>query len=377
MKRTIFILLPVIFLAFAFNSGNIPSEKQSITPAYYDVTDWKVNGRQILLNGKPFFAKGVGYQPTPVGENPARSPNGDYFTSNYAGIYKPDIDLMDAMGVNAIKIYSWFPDKDHSDFLNYAYSKGIYVIIGYYMPPGTVIGNFAEKLELFRQLAEMTKTHPGIMGYQLGNENVGNDINNPTFWNNLNQIAAKLKSIAPNKLVTTGLVDDGEKSVRAGNNYMTSLDVWGINIFRGKTLGNFYSDYKNASNKPVFITEIGFPNTIRNNGIPAMMPDNSQATADYVEDVMEEINDNSSDDEPDDPVGGVFYFMWTDEWWKQNCPACYSSGPCACSDNTHDYTKDNRSGAFPGGWWDEEWFGLYTADRQARKTVDVLKKMWR
>jgi exo-beta-1,3-glucanase (GH17 family) len=392
MKRIIFILLPILFFAFTFKSGientnnsnfqpKISSGQFQIlpafNPAYYDVTNWTISGRQILKDGKPFFAKGVGYQPTPVGENPARSPNGDYFTSNYAGIYKPDLDKMYAMGVNSLRIYSWYPDKDHTDFLNYAYSKGIYVIIGYYMPPGTIVGNFNEKLGLFKQLAENTKTHPGIMGYQLGNENVGGDINNPTYWNNLNAIASALKSIAPNKIVTTGLVDDGENTVRAGDKYMTSLDVWGINIFRGKTLGPFYPDYLKASKKPVLITELGFPCTIRTNGVPAMMPDNSQAVADYVETVMEEINENSSDDEPDDPVAGVYYFMFSDEWWKQVCPACYSNGPCACADNTHDFTKENHTANFPGGWWDEEWFGLYTADGSPRKAVDVLKEMWK
>jgi hypothetical protein len=387
MKRTTFILLPLILLAFTFKSGIentiSPIEQSGIITStapqsYYDVTDWKVNGRQILKNGTPFFAKGVGYQPTPIGQNPKDPPNGDYFTSNYANIYKTDLDRMYAMGVNSLKIYSWYPDKDHNDFLNYAYSKGIYVIVGYYMPPGTIIGNFQEKLALFKQLAENTKTHPAIMGYQLGNENVGGDINNPTYWNNLNLIAQALKSIAPNKIVTTGLVDDGENSVRAGDKYMTSLDAWGINIFRGKTLGRFYDDYKSASNKPALITELGFPNTIRTNGVPAMMPDNGKATAEYVEDVIEEIHDNSSDDEPDDVVAGVYYFMYSDEWWKQSCPACYTSnGPCACGDNTHDFTLNNSSGAFPGGWWDEEWFGLYTADGSPRASVNVLKNLWK
>jgi exo-beta-1,3-glucanase (GH17 family) len=378
MKRSIFVLLPVLLLALAFRTGNETSEKQTvITPQFFETTNWTVDGRQIKLNGKPFFAKGVGYQPTPVGENPARSPNGDYFTSNYSNIYKGDIDKMADMGVNCIKIYSWFPDKDHSDFLDYAYKKGIYVLVGYYSPNADLKNNFNTIKSQFETLARNTATHPGMMGYQLGNENVGGDAQNPDFWGLYNQIAAALKSIAPSKIVTTGLVDDGMISVRYGNTYMTSLDAWGINVFRGKSLGDFYKTYTDASRKPVLITEIGFPNTVRTNGVPAAMPNNGEATADYVDDVMDEINDNSSDDEPNDPVAGVYYFMWSDEWWKQNCPACWSNGPCACSDNTHDYTKDNSSGAFPGGWWDEEWFGLYTADRQARKTVDVLKSKWK
>ena len=334
MKKIILILLPVLLFAFAIpdnaehalkSGSQIKISKdnlsdETIVQSFYDVTNFTVSGRQVLLNGDPFFAKGVGYQPVPVGEHPNDAPNGDYFTSNYAYIYKPDIDKMRAMGVNAIKIYSWYPDKDHSDFLNYAYNGGrdpIYVAVGYFMPPGTIIGNFAEKLALFKTLANMTHQHPGILGYMLGNENVGNDINNQKFWTNLNQISGALKSIAPNKLTFTGIVDDGMKTVRAGNNYMTSLDVWGINVFRGKTLGDFYSTYENASTKPVFITELGFPASTRPGGNPQVMPDNAAEVGDYAEDVLVEVEKNSSQEDASDPVAGVFWFMWCDEWWKQ------------------------------------------------------------
>jgi len=396
MKKTKSIYLPIVMLLAAVilteanaatitetkssleNVKSLSTESNILNSAVYDVTNWSTSGRQILLNGKPFFAKGMGYQPVPVGEHPNNSPNGDYFTSNYAHIYEPDVDRMKAMGVNAIKIYSWYPDKDHTPFLNYCYARGIYVLVGYFMPPGTIVGEFQQKLALFKTLAQMTNTHPAIMGYMLGNENIGGDLNNPTFWNNYNAIAAALKQIAPNKLTTTGLVDDGMKSVQVGNNYMTSLDVWGINVFRGKTMGDFYSTYMSASKKPVWITEIGFPNSVRVNGTPGMMPDNGKDVAEYVEDVLEEIFDNSSDDEPDDPIGGIFYFMFSDEWWKQECPACWSPNnqPCACAASTHDFTLKNYTDNFPGKYWDEEWFGAYTADRQPRAVVDVLKTMF-
>ena len=387
MKKSLFILFPVIFLALAFtnlkeDSQNSDPKNENVLPQTSDVTDWKVSQRQILLNGHPFFAQGVCYQPVPVGEDPNNSPNGDYFTSNYSYIYKPDIDRMKSMGINSIKIYSWYPDKDHTDFLNYCYQNGIYVIVGYYMPPGTIIGNYDEKLGLFKTLANMTKTHPAIMGYQLGNENIGTDRNNPDFWTKLNQIAAALKSIAPNKLVTTGLVDEVDASgaiisVIAGNNFMTSLDVWGINVFRGNSLGHFYDKYSEATAKPVLLTELGFPNSVRNGNTPGDMPNNGQATADYYEHVLEEVDGESSVDNPSDPVGGVYIFEWNDEWWKQQCPACWSNGPCSCGKTTHDFTATNRTDAFPGGWWDEEWFGIYTADRSPRASVETIKHLWK
>jgi len=394
MKKLILVVLPIVLIAMAFRfnsdhmsfqnqqSENIVTNAKDLTDnTSYDVTNFTCSGHQVLLNGHPFFAKGVGYQPTPVGEHPNDSPNGDYFTSNYAYIYKPDLDKMREMGVNSLRIYSWYPDKDHSDFLNYAYNGGtnpIYVAVGYYMPPGTIIGNFDEKLALFKTLATKTAQHPDIIGYQLGNENLGNDLNNPDYWNKLNQIAAALKAIAPNKLTFTGLVDDGMKSVQVGNQYMTSLDVWGINIFRGRHLGDLYSSYASASTKPMFITEVGFPATIREGGIPKPMPDNGEMVGEYCKDVIEEIDDNSSADHSDDVVAGVYWFMWNDEWWKQECPACWSPNnqPCSCSKSTHDFTATNYTDNFPGKWWDEEWFGLYTVDRQPRAAVDVLHSLW-
>ena len=391
MKKFTILAIPAVIMLFIFAGTQFTSpenpaftkpvsvnEDRTEIQSPQDVTNWTTEGYQVKLNGKPFFAKGMGYQPVPVGSHPNDYPNGDYFMKEYSNIYEPDIKKMRDMGVNAIKIYSWYPDKDHNDFLNKCYNGGnkpIYVAVGYFMPPGTIIGEFDAKLKLFKQLAESTKNHPAIMGYMLGNENVGGDVNNSAFWTNYNKIAAALKSIAPNKLTFTGLVDDGMASVKAGNNYMVNLDVWGINVFRGKTLGNFYSTYQSASKKPCFITELGFPATVRENGVPKMMPDNADDVGEYAEDVLNEIHNNSSDDEPDDPIAGVFWFMFCDEWWKQECPACYGS-PCACSKSTHDFTKDNYTDNFPGKYWDEEWFGLYTADRQPRAAVNVIKELW-
>jgi hypothetical protein len=247
------------------------------------------------------------------------------------------------------------------------------------MPAGTVIANFQEKLTAFETIARNTKDHPAIIGYMLGNENVGNDINNPEFWTKLNQISDSIKRIAPNKLTFTAFIDDAMNSVIAGRDYMTSLDVWGINTFRGRTLGNFYSAYAAASNKPVFITELGFPASVRTGGIPQPMPDNGARVGEYAGDVLREINLHRSDYNPSEVVGGVFWFMFSDEWWKQECPNCWSpeGQPCMCTKSTHDYSKTSSYPNFPGGWWDEEWFGLYTIDRVPRAAADTIRILWK
>jgi hypothetical protein len=50
--------------------------------------DFTVNGSQILLDGEPFFVRGVAYSPSPIGINSATQvPYGDYFTAEYEALW--------------------------------------------------------------------------------------------------------------------------------------------------------------------------------------------------------------------------------------------------------------------------------------------------
>jgi len=341
MKKLSFLLLSLLLFAFNF-SNEAKHAAQSMQQSFGDLRientaadNFTVLGRQVLLNGQPFYAKGVGYQPIPVGEKPEDYPNGDYFTSNYAYIYKPDVDKMRAMGVNMIKIYSWYPDHDHNDFLNYCYNGGvnpIYVGVGYYIEAGAVISKKNVYIEQFKLLAQNTYQHPAIMGYMIGNEtNNEDDINNPKYWSALNEMAGAIKAITTNKITFIANVDDGMNTVRKGDSQFSNLDVWGINVFRGRSLGNLYSTYASASSRPLFITEIGFSSTIRENNEPKPMPNNGQGVADYASSLLEEIKGNISAINKTKVVAGTMWFMFCDEWWKQNCPRCWNNIPCSPS----------------------------------------------
>ena len=61
-----------------------------------------ISGRQVLVNGEPFIVKGVGYAPTPIGQDPAFPPNGNYFTTDYHALYSRDLSLLRQMGANMI-----------------------------------------------------------------------------------------------------------------------------------------------------------------------------------------------------------------------------------------------------------------------------------
>ena len=45
-------------------------------------TNVTVAGRAILVDGEPFFVKGVCYSPIPIGQTPDFPPNGDYFMAS-------------------------------------------------------------------------------------------------------------------------------------------------------------------------------------------------------------------------------------------------------------------------------------------------------
>ena len=72
-----------------------------------------------LLSGKPWLMRALCYSPVPVGWDPDWfEPYGDFFTSEYAGIYERDIPLMAAAGVNALRIYTLKFSHRHTHFFD-------------------------------------------------------------------------------------------------------------------------------------------------------------------------------------------------------------------------------------------------------------------
>ena len=66
-----------------------------------------VDGRKLLMDGKPWVMRGVTYAPTPVGNDPGwgRGSTADYHSTDYSDIHARDIDLLEEMGVNTIRVY--------------------------------------------------------------------------------------------------------------------------------------------------------------------------------------------------------------------------------------------------------------------------------
>ena len=69
------------------------------------------SGPNLLLDGAPFVARGVAYNPTPAGAERA-----DYLADGNAAIWERDLPVLEALGANLLRV-PFAADGDHSAFL--------------------------------------------------------------------------------------------------------------------------------------------------------------------------------------------------------------------------------------------------------------------
>ncbi len=378
-------------------------------------SDFTVNGRYIDLgiasgdattaarsaqvSPRTFFVKGVVYAPTPIGQGPFDSPVKD---SNIA-IWSRDLPAMRAMGVNAIHLYNVTPPPYDSatgpisKFLDAAWNNGvnpIYVIMSIYftgdklLDPGAVGALKSQYYDLDRKYA----SYPAVMGVAISNE-IGsvNYIQNPTWWANFNVVAKAAKQGFVDggdgsKIVTTSEVDGNIIAIQYGEQNHAAVDVWGVNVYRGRTFTNLFSQIAQFTTKPVFLTEYGAsaayhpntgstytytptptglgsctqgPGTTSITDVAELPPSGNPNMAGLVDLVTNTAATLYAGFKNNGIVSGGFYFEWSDEWWK-----------AGAGNNSVHYGNVAYNGAYPGCNEDQGWYGLNSVSRGA--TIDVL-----
>lgn len=250
-------------------------------------TSFTVSGRSILLDGQPFYIKGVDYMNTQIDADSDPNPLDD----ENAALWKPDLDAMRAAGVNALKVYnvslaSFQPFvpvlgdgnklKDYETgkigkFLDAAWNGGnhpIYVVLSIYFGGEDVLdpAHLKALRDVYGLLAKEYSSYPAFMGISLGSEiNSESLIHQPEWWKALNTISAQIrnsyKGLRAKKIITTTMVDMVKDhqlaTVVAGEQNRFAIDAWGIDSYRGYTFTDIWKQIEAATTKPEIMAEYG------------------------------------------------------------------------------------------------------------------------
>lgn len=330
-----------------------------------DKTVWTVSGRTILLDGVPFFVRGVNYSPTPVGGSFNWSPFGDWFTRPWREIHQRDMPRLREMNANSIRIHSWFAvepwddnyekyahegfpkgkTKDHTDFLDLAWNGGknpLFVLITIPLDKPRLFDANGDKVKTAdservyafykrttRWLTRKYGKHPAVMGFLIGNEcnDAAERPAKPQFMEKMRELAKIAKSEAPDKLVATAWFPKAKEYFLRYPELLANTwsDFIGINMYNGPlTYAELWELYDKriipeCGPKPVLITEFGTPACTESEttGKLIVTPESETGQDRWVMKWWNEIVERSV---LKDPVKGItsggYVFAWSDEWWK-------------------------------------------------------------
>ena len=320
----------------------------------------------------------------------------------------------------------------HKSFLDDCAAHGIYVIVGLFLDSkfwdkrvwdlqdedANIKNNILWWEKAYKEVAEEVGNHPAVMGFVINNEIDGLDITfqKPElatfFWNQMNKIASTIKRIAPDKLVGVAFHQDNALVFGAQEHmkHVPNLDYWGVNVYQQNTTGLadiFYIDLPNPpppppglppglpllgysklspqAKKPLLFTEMGWPQTTRTIQSPECdgrlsITDADETVTQGVAELMRLLGGplHVAPDQKEFPLcPGTMYFEFSDEWYKEggkvHNKTCLADSKRLCTW----IGTDAKTALFPGGWWDDSSFGVFSTDRanagpNCAKTFDYL-----
>ena len=397
---------------------------QGITPSIAvgaDVFTAKTpEGWRLMVDGRPYVVRGVVYNFSVVGDDPANSTLRDwmYLDINDNGrndvAYDSWVDvdkdneqdpdepavgdwrLLKEMGVNTIRVYQLpskdprvmplYTIKDHRLTFGHAPNKellrelfrdfGIRVIVGHFFGEWT-IGSGAtppdEKadftnprhrqniLTAVKVMVEEHKDEPYVLMWMLGNENF-----NPYDLDNAEDEVEAFLSLVNEAAQLIHRLDPrhpvalcnwGMSNIEDIARFAPDVDIFGMNNY-GNRLPDDFQRLAAVMDKPVLITEYG---AAAKTG--RFYDDGAQAR--YHKTAWADIAANMAGEEgADNSIGGVI-FSWSDQWWL------------AGSAWTHDATE-----AY--GVKGAEWFGITGQgdgkhspfQRILRKSYRLYEELW-
>ena len=321
----------IFFIAFLWTSCSMESNHERVS----------VSGRQILVDGTPYFIKGVCYHPVPKGSN-----------SRDFAILDKDLELMKEAGINTIRVYSPILERSVLDKISKA---GIKVIIGFGFNQG---GNHDILSGTFIDYVNEFKEHKAILFWELGNEYNYHpewfEGNIENWYLALNNAAIQIHKSDLNHPVATA---HGELPDSLSLAMCTDIDIWGMNVYRWDRPGSVFKEWSEISSKPMYLSEAGTDSYMTISAMDYQQGENQRAQADAITNILDDVLMNS------DICSGVAVFAFNDEWWKAGNNDQQDIGGWA----------PKSTGVPYDGAPNEEYWGIVDIERNKKKAFEVVK----
>jgi len=365
------IFLKFIIILFAFNSCTQKNEVVILS---------NEQGSRLVVNGEDFIINGMNWDYYPIGTN-----------FSYSLWEQPDVIIKEAldaemtllnnMGVNTIRVYVGIQPK----WITYIYEKyGIYTMLNHSFGrygvsvkgnwiPVTDYRDFETQKALIEEVSKISEAYkntPGLLLFLLGNENnyglfwaggetedfpdnqkemdlKGEKLGRP-MYRLMNKAAKKIKSIDSKHLVA--ICNGDLVFIEIIAEECIDVDIYGTNMYRGKSFTDAFKKVKATLNMPILFTEFGADafNTISHK-------EDQKMQAFYMLENWKEIYENAAGlGKSENSIGG-FTFQFSDGWWKFG--------------QTINLDKHDNDASWIGGGYDldlikenknmnEEWFGI-------------------
>ena len=337
-------------------------------------------GMKLLVDGKDFMINGMNWDYVPIGKNYEYS-----LWKQSDELIKAALDaemsLLKNMGVNTIRVYTGMQPK----WITYVYETyGIYTMLNHTFgrygltingvwTPVTAYNDSKTKILLLSEVTAMAKEYkntPGLLLYLLGNENnyglfwagaetedfpeedekkkfIGERLGRP-MYKLMNDAAIKMKLI--NNNLPIAICNGDLLFVEIIAEECTDVDIYGTNMYRGKSFTDAFERVKKELDMPILFTEFGADsfNTVSNK-------EDQEMQAFYMVENWKEIYQNAAGLGKSCNAIGGFTFQFSDGWWKYE------------QTKNLDVHDNNASWSNKGYYLDiegssnnmnEEWFGI-------------------
>ena len=362
----------VVTLLSCFFSFIIYSQADKVT------IDKSTSGLKLKVNGNAFIVNGMNWDYYPIGTTYSYS-IWEQPEDIIQGALDSEMTMLKDMGVNSVRVYTGIPKK----WIEYIYTNyGIYTMLNHTFGRygltlnGTWVANteYADAttrellLNEVQQLASEYKDTKGLLLFLLGNENNYGLVWEGAATENI-PVKEKKSTVRKRAIALYKLFNDAAVAMKTIDFFhpialcngdlqyldlivkeCPNIDIFGANIYRGKSFGDLFEKVKKKCAKPVLFTEFGSDAL---NALTNLEDQNAQAT--ILKENWKEIYQNAAGIGKSENCLGGFTFQFSDGWWKYGQTKNL---------NIHDLNASWVNGGYGFDFvkgknnMNEEWFGI-------------------